>query len=156
MHMYMYDRVAALVHARTRTHTGAAVLRAEAAVCIGELCEYMHKNVCFRVPAPSPSVSILPPAETPLPDPFRTPLPPIPRARTPTYHDDDVVDVIVARVYRAKMSLDLERASRMLTFPARRGMITLMTYIDVGGSAIMCIRAATVLPSRETVDADAR
>jgi len=38
-------------------------------------------------------------------------------------------------MYGAKMSSDLERASRMLTFPARRGMITLMTYI--GGSAIM-------------------
>lgn len=31
-------------------HTGA-ILCAEAAVCIGEPCEYMHKNVCFHVPA---------------------------------------------------------------------------------------------------------
>lgn len=77
------------------------------------------------------------------------------RVCMPTYHDDDViVDVIVARVYGAKMSSDLERASRMLTFPARRGMITLMTYI--GGSAIMYPRRHRFYSSRETVDADAR
>lgn len=122
----LYARVQSRCSTRIRTHsyvyTGAIAVRAEAAVCIGESCEYMHKNVCFRVPAPSPSVSSL------LSDPFSYPSAADSRACMPTYHDHDVDDDN-ARVHGAKMSSDLERASRMLTFPARRGMITLMTYI---------------------------
>jgi len=53
-----------------------------------------------------------------------------------------VVDVILARMHSVKMSSDLERASRMLTFPARRGMITLMTYI--GGR--QCNRVSATPP----------
>lgn len=71
MHM-LRSRCSARIRTHSHAYTGAITLRAEAAVCIGELCEYMHKNVCFRVPAPSPSISTL------RPDPFRTSLPRFP------------------------------------------------------------------------------
>jgi len=37
-----------------------------------------------------------------------------------------------SRMHVVKMSSDLERANRMLTFPTHREMITLMTYIGGG------------------------
>lgn len=104
----------------------------KAAVCIGEQCEYMHKNVCFRVPAPSPR-GVLPraPCMTPFataPSPFFSFLPDV----YLLYIHNDERRSRRRRVcmHGVKMSSDLERASRMLTFPARRGMITLTTYIS--------------------------
>jgi len=44
-----YVRVRSQCSAHTRTIASCA---RRPAVCIEESCEYMHKNVCFRVPAP--------------------------------------------------------------------------------------------------------
>lgn len=122
-YMYVCDRDAALTRAtyiRARSR-----LRAEAVVCIGEPCEYMHKNVCFRVSAPS-SRHIFPRA--PCSTSSRTLLH-LPCLYTePTYRDDD--DVVAAPRRAARKCLRIRNVpARMLTFPARRGMITLTTYI---------------------------
>lgn len=52
--------VCAIAMQHSHAHANVHALRAKAIVCIGEPCEYMHKNFCFRVSAPS-SRHILPP-----------------------------------------------------------------------------------------------
>lgn len=93
-------------------------------------CIKISAFACLHPRSPSPP-GILP--SDLLPDPFRTPL----LRFSCLYTMTTMSSTSSSRVcmYDAKMSSDLERASRMLTFPARRGMITFMTYI--GGSAIM-------------------
>lgn len=143
--MHMYDRDAAFTRARVRAHAHARGTRraaTSATVCIGESCEYMHKNVCFCVPAPSsghpPSGPLAPTSSRAS---LRLPRPSAALVRTPMQHVDD--GDVAACMHSVKMSSDLERASRMLTFPARRGMITSTTYI--GMRARYCNRVSEPL-----------
>lgn len=135
-------RVAICMCAIAMQHSHA--LRAKAIVCIGEPCEYMHKNVCFRVSAPS-SRRILPPL-----GPLSRTLLQLPCLYIgPTYRDD--YDVVAARrenVFGSgtcQPNVNLSGTSRN-------------DYAhDLHLRAVVqsCIRA-TILPLRKVVSADTR
>lgn len=147
----MYDRDATFIHARILTHTRARARSryAVAAVCIGEPCEYMHKNVCFRVPAPSPRH---PPADSRTDEPSRA---------------NPSVQPAARRAYTGVPRRRRRRCSRRRAYAQRRNVFGSGTYqssVNLSGTsrndyahdlhrravAQSCIRTAILAPARDS------
>lgn len=132
----MYDRICTWTRGRLQYASGSSV----------NTCIKMSAFACLHPLLGRPPSGLLH-------DPFRAP-----RSRARRYTTQRRTTAAPRRprvcMHSVKMSLDLERANRMLTFPARRGMITLTTYI--GARERNHVSAPPFYLSRKTIDANAR